>query len=78
MKETTDIEFASAAENAVEARSSLTANLLGEVVLLAHLLDQFELRLKPIDVFLFRDENFGEQVFRAVVAKIAAQLDPLI
>src|SRR5262245_52512752 len=51
------------------------AHLLREVVLLAELLDQHELRLVPVDrVLLLVEHLLGEQA-RAVVALLAEELD---
>src|SRR5204863_9907228 len=51
-------------------------DLLGEIVCLARLRDQRELRLDPVRVLLFAFEDVLEEVTRAVVAETARLLDP--
>ena len=53
----------------------LVLDLLGEVVGLAHLPDQLELRLDPVDVLLLALEDLLEEIARAVVAEAPAELD---
>jgi hypothetical protein len=48
-------------------RDSLLVDLLGQVVLLADLFEQFELRLDPVDVLLLGDQDLLQQLARPVV-----------
>src|SRR6185312_11451310 len=52
--------------------------LLCEVVRLAELTDQFELRLEPVGVFFLAGEDVVEQFPRAVIALADAQRDAAV
>src|SRR5262245_2049776 len=56
---------------------SLT-ELLCQVRRFSELVDEPELRLEPIDVFLFTDEHLGEERLGGVVLAIAAQRDGVV
>src|SRR5687767_5928755 len=60
------------------ALTLVALHLLGEVVLQADLLDQRELGLEPVDVFLLVFEDLLEQAAGVVVAELAAGLDALV
>ena len=53
----------------------LVPHLLGQVVLQADRLDQAELRLQPVDVFLGFDQDRLDQFAGAVVLEAGAQVD---
>ena len=53
-------------------------HLLGEVVLNPHLLDLILLRLKPVDVGLFVEQDGLEQITRAVVADGSGLADGVV
>src|SRR5580658_9766927 len=55
-------------------RSALP-NLLRQVVDVAELLHELELRLQPVDVLFLAHEDVREEVLGAVVAEVAARLD---
>ncbi len=51
-------------------------DLLGEVVLASHFIDQIELGFQPVDGVFFVFENTLEQLTRPVVGLVATQSDP--
>src|SRR5262249_41881380 len=46
--------------------------VLGEIILVAHFFDGMHLAFEPVDVMLFIDENFFEELTGAVVAGVDA------
>jgi hypothetical protein len=56
-------------------RSVAMVDLLGQVTLVAYLVDFVFLRLKPVDVMLFVFEDVLEQLPRGIVPRLDTQLD---
>src|ERR1700730_13670878 len=57
---------------------ALLPDLLGEVIGLAGLSDQLELRFDPVDVLFRGDENLLEKVAASVVREAAGALDAIV